>query len=302
MKGGATFRKVFSNWFLLSLCSILPWLSISAPAQDDGQRFSIGFSRSLFTNVNENDAKASIKAWAQTVARERNIKADPTAYLFSNVEEMAEALKKGAADAMGVVFKEYVSISRVVETDHVFLTRMAGRVYEEYVLLAQDDSGIGSLDGLMKGHLIFHDSPRTSLAFQWLEWIVKKQNLEKNVTDHFGAIKHVEKLTDAVLPLFFGKADMCLVTQTGFSTMVELNPQIGRKLRVIAKSAPLVPALLCFRKDYASSQKEIILTALKELHRSSAGQQVLTIFQAEALVEVDSTMLEETRTFLSETL
>ena len=36
----------------------------------------------------------------------------------------------------------------------------------------------------------------------------------------------------------------------GFKTMSELNPQVGRRLKVLASSAELVPTGFCFRRDY----------------------------------------------------
>jgi len=131
---------------------------------------------------------------------------------------------------------------------------------------------------------------------------MKQQNLPGKVDEFFSVVKHVEKLSGAVLPVFFGQANACLVTQSGFSTMSELNPQIGQKLQTVARSRPLIPALLCFRKDFNSPQKEHILEAFSELNTSSSGQQILTIFQAEALVEVDAKALEETKSFISQSL
>jgi len=269
-------------------------------AQDGTRQFSIGFSNSLFIGLNENDAKSAIKVWAQVVARERNIDVDPSARLYRRVAEMINDMKNGNVDAMGMTFDEYMVLSKEVGIDHWFLTKIDGEIYVEYIILAQNDEAVGNLREILKENLILLDTARTSLAPYWLDSLMEKFGIPGDATQRFANIEHVEKLSAAVLPVFFGKTDACLVTKSGFSTMVELNPQIGRKLQVIAQSPPLVHGLLCFRKGYNSPQKEEIIAALKDLDNSSAGQQVLTIFQAEALVEVDESVLEKTKVFFNE--
>nr|WP_320015248.1 PhnD/SsuA/transferrin family substrate-binding protein [uncultured Desulfobacter sp.] len=260
--------------------------------------FRIGFSKSFFTNVNENDAKASIRAWAKAVADEYNIDADPSAQIFMNLQDIRRALINRQIDSIALRFEEYLDISENFETAHWFLTRMSGKLYEEYVLLALVNGKIKDYWDLKNNNLILHDSVRMSLAVYWLESMFKGRyasytDLENNVN-----IKKVGNISKAVLSVFFGKADACIVTNSGFSTMKELNPQIGRKLHIIEKSPPLIPAMFCFRKNFDSPQKEKILTAFRELHTTIAGQQVLTIFQAEALVEVEKKDLTTTNDFI----
>lgn len=303
MKNLTTRFTEFATLPKVMLCFALLWgITSAAFGQDNVQQFSMGFSRSLFSNVNDNDAKAFIKAWAQTVARERNIDADPSAQLFDRADDMTAAMNNGSVDALGITFEEFTILSSEVETDHWFLIQVSDELYEEYILLVQDIADTDGLDALRGRKLLFHDSARTSLAMYWLESMMKQQNLPGEVAEYFSTIKHVKKISGVVLPVFFGQVDACLVTQSGFNTIVELNPQIGRKLRTVAKSRPLIPALLCFRKDFNSPQKGPILEAFRELHASSAGQQILTIFQAEALLEVDAKALEKTRSFVAKLL
>jgi hypothetical protein len=83
--------------------------------------------------------------------------------------------------------------------------------------------------------------------------------------------------------------------------MSELNPQLRHKLKPITKSSPLVPAIMCFRKDFESPEKDKVMHALRELHTTPAGEQVLTIFQSQALVEVEEEALLTTAAFIEET-
>jgi len=217
-----------------------------------------------------------------------------------NHQDIRRALINSPIDSIGLQFEEYLYISDHFETEHWFLTRTSGNLYEEYVLLAPVDGKIKQCEDLIGNNLIFYNSPRTSLAGYWLKSIIKGINTGYNGLEPNVNITKTEKISKAVLPVFFDKADACSVTNSGLSTMIDLNPQIGRKFRIIMKSPPLIPAILCFRKNFDSPQKEKILTAFRELHTNLSGQQVLTIFQSEALVEVEKKELSTTRKFVLE--
>jgi hypothetical protein len=77
--------------------------------------------------------------------------------------------------------------------------------------------------------------------------------------------------------------------------MAELNPQIQKHLRTIAKSPELIPTLVCLKANYKSTVKYKITRGLLDLHKSIAGQQVLTIFKSGLLVIGSEADLESSR-------
>lgn len=276
-------------------------LSTAAAAAGKTQPFRVGFSRSLFTNVNDADARAAIKSWSRTVAREHGINVDPSAQLYDRTAGMVAAMRQGAVDAMSMRFDEYFTLSREVHTSHWYVTQTAGKLFEEYILLVHADAGYANLDAL-KGHaLILHDSVRTCLAVEWLDYLVIQQGHAVAADGFFEEIEKVGKVSSAVLPLFFGQAVAAVVAVSSFEMMCELNPQIRLKLRPLVKSRPFVPAVMCFRKDFESPEKKRLLKALSQLHKTPAGQQVLTLFQSEALAQVGEESLADTAAFLGRT-
>ncbi|MDQ1269904.1 MAG: hypothetical protein QG618_1213, partial [Thermodesulfobacteriota bacterium] len=150
-----------------------------------------------------------------------------------NHQDIRRALINSQIDSIGLQFEEYLYISDHFETEHWFLTRTSGTLYEEYVLLAPVDGKIKQCEDLIGNNLIFYNSPRTCLAGYWLKSIIKGINTGYNGLEPNVNITKTEKISKAVLPVFFDKADACSVTNSGLSTMIELNPQIGRKFRII---------------------------------------------------------------------
>jgi len=262
--------------------------------------FRVGFHRGLFTDLPEADARAAVMAWGMAVARERGIEVDPSTQLFDHPQEIVNALRHGSVDSVSAGFPEYAVIAAQVPTGPWFLTQTSGALFEEYVLLAHAQAGHGSLAALQGALLLLHGSARMSLARDWLDLLVMGSGQIGGAQAFFGEVRQVKKASGAALPVFFGQADACVVTQSAFDTLCELNPQLGRSLVVLDRSRPLVPAVMFFRSTYDSPDKASLITALNELHRTPAGQQVLALFQSEALVQVDEKPLKETQAFLAE--
>jgi ABC-type phosphate/phosphonate transport system substrate-binding protein len=276
---------------LAILCAIGSPPDRSHAAEPAADHIRIAFSRALFTEINENDAKASVKAWGLTVAKDRGIPAEPESSILKGIPALQQALRDKAVDAVGITSLEYATLSQDVAFAHIFVTYSAGRTTEQYVLLAHQASTINNLADLRGRSLAFQTNPRSCLAQPWLDTLLVQQGL-KPAAEFTGKITSVAKLPQVVLPVFFRQCDACVVTRTGFETMAELNPQVAKQLKVIATSPTLVPTIFCFRLDYSPSFKETLLTGLRDLHRTPAGLQVLTVFQSEKIEEQPAACLD----------
>jgi len=98
-----------------------------------------------------------------------------------------------------------------------------------------------------------------------------------------------------VCGLDHSKGDACVITRQGFALMGELNPQVTKQLRVLATSPQLVPHMTCFRAGFDPSLKEQIFATLTEANTSTAGKQLMTIFQCDRVEERPLSRLESTR-------
>jgi phosphonate transport system substrate-binding protein len=74
--------------------------------------------------------------------------------------------------------------------------------------------------------------------------------------------------------------------------MCELNPQVGRELRVLTNSPNLVPSAFLFRSGFPAAEQEACLKEFTHAHLSVMGQQILTVFQTERLEERPASVLD----------
>ncbi len=116
-----------------------------------------------------------------------------------------------------------------------------------------------SLGDLKNGNLFIHDEkPGNGVPQMWLDTFLVKQGLTRSKY-FFTNIKEVDKVSQAVLPVFFKQADACLVSRSGFETMVELNPQIGEQLAIQATSPGFILGGVFFRRDFRADIKKLIM-------------------------------------------
>lgn len=262
------------------------------PSAPPGARdtLRLGFSYSMFIGVNENDAKASIKALGTTMVRERGIPAEPEPYLLSGTDAIATAARTGEVDAFSVTTEEYWVLAREVGFDRFVMAVKNGDPTEQYLLLVHRASGVTELAGLRGKRLAVFQNSRMSLGKVWLEVALAKAG-QPLAAEHFGSVIDQPKLSKAVLEVFFRQTDACLVSRRGFATMSELNPQVGTQLVALATSPALVPAVFPFRTDFNPTLKEKSLREMSLVHTTAAGQQALMIFQVGQVAERPATDL-----------
>jgi phosphonate transport system substrate-binding protein len=290
--------RIRAGWSKVAACLVLifacgvPLMPCSAMNQPE-ESLRIGFTSSMFTDVDENDARAAIKVWGAMIAKQTNTPATPVPVILKDAETLLQSLRKKQVDAVGITLTEYAQLLRDIHFDPIFVTYKDGSMTEQFVLLAHRKGPVKTLADLGGRSLSVHVNSRAYLAPLWLDTLLIKQG--HTAAARFAArIVPNAKLSNVILPVFFRKSDVCLVTRSGFDTMVELNPQLGQQLVVLAESPPVVPAVFAFRADYRPSFREKLIADLTSLKKTAAGRQVLTIFQSEDIKEQSKDCLDTT--------
>lgn len=262
-------------------------------ARCETNAFRVGFTSGMFFNVNENDARAAVKAWGQSVAKQNGIDTDPQTQIFKDGAAALPALKTGQVDVIGMSILEYLDLSTGVAFDPVFVTYSSGQPTEQYFLIVRREDNIREIGDLRGRSLIAYQDARSCLALPWMDLVLDKE-VNSSASEFVGQIVKSVTLSKTVIPVFFRQADACVVTRSGFETMVELNPQLGKELTILARSEELVPAVFAFRAAYNPSFREKLMKGLADLHRSAAGQQILTLFHCERIAPQPGEFLRPT--------
>lgn len=259
----------------------------------------MGFTHQLFVDVNENDVMAVARAWAQTFLQERKIRVISKPIVFNSLSEIRAALSGGNVDALQMTAIEFAHVRDLIADDVILCGVVSGSITEEYLLLVNHKSNIKQLSDLKGRTLGMLSSTRSSLAATWLDSLLLRKGLEPAAT-FFRQVDTKPKVGKLLIPLFFGKLDACVATRKAFDTMVELNPQTGKKLKILESSPPVVPTIFCFRKGYTSPLRNQILGEILSWNLSSAGKQSLTIFQMDGIEKQSVDCLDSALALIAE--
>lgn len=259
----------------------------------------VGFSRATIGAINENDAMAAVQIWAQAFVNEQGIAAKPQPAIFQNLNELRDALINKKVECVNLTTAEYYAMRDLLADDKLIAAIVNKSISEEYVVLVNHRSSFQKLTDLKEKKLRAVQTSRNSLALVWLDTVLAKKGHDHS-RNFFDTISLQDKVSDAILPVFFGQTDACIVTRNAFHTMAELNPQIARQLRVVEISPPLVPIVFGFRASFNSSVVEKFMDEIANWHLSAAGRQILTIFQTDNLEKRSPDTLKSAITLLAE--
>ena len=280
---------------ILLLLALLFFGALTASGQDRSPQpvhsLRLGFASELMQGVGENDARAAMKVWAESLTKDGSVRAASDSLVCPGLECLTEALKAGTVDAVVVPTTTFLKLRSEVAFNRCVFGTIQGTVSDEYALVVRADSGFSKIEDLRGRALFLWEHYRMCLATAWLDTLLLEKG-QKAVCEHFSLVTKQSKLTKAVLPVFFCKADACLVTRKGFQTMSELNPQVGQQLRVLTGSPGFVPSGFFFRAGYPQSEQDSFVTELTRVHKKPSGQQILTVFQTERLEEHPASVLE----------
>ena len=263
---------------VLALGSPLPLVGAAEPAP-----LRFGFAADAFVQVNENDARAALKVWAQTLGAERGIPVDPNLDILADTRAIKAAFQAGRVDAVTMLTEQFWALRREVAFGSLILGRTRGETTEVYLLLVHRDLAAARLAELRGKSITILDGARGSLAAVWAETLLLEGNLG-SADSFWGKSARLNKISRVVLPVFFKQVDACVVTRDGFRTMCELNPQLGIQLRMVAQSPAFVPAVFCFRDELVSAYRDRLVAEIGDVAGTVAGRQTLTLFQSEQLV------------------
>jgi ABC-type phosphate/phosphonate transport system substrate-binding protein len=176
---------------------------------------------------------------------------------------------------------------------------VCGNTMDEYVVLVNREGDIKKLEGLKQKKVIIQAGGLGGVSTIWLDTALMKQGLPAS-RQFCREVKEVPKAAGAVLPVFFGQADACVVVKKAFATMVELNPQIGKRLSSLAQSQGLPRAVSWFGKDWDKKSIERYRARMLESNRDPSGRQFLTLMGYDEMIIWDPASLAPLEALLKE--
>jgi ABC-type phosphate/phosphonate transport system substrate-binding protein len=270
----------------VALYCIVGYASASANNQElaKDRPLVIGYSSKAFFNVDPRDAIGLSKVWINTADRVMGNRTPSNVVYFNDSDEMERALLANEVDIVVLIAQEYVHLQERVPLRPVLSADYGRHFYGELLLLVRNDSGISRVEQLRGKSIRIESGQRGSIPIQWLDSYLMAR-VASDSHSFFSAITEYSKASQVIMPLFFKQSDACLASKDSLETMSELNPQIGRALRILETSPGFATGLLAVRSDIRNPRRDALVKAIREIHNDPKGRQLLTIFRINRLVD-----------------
>jgi hypothetical protein len=302
-------RPIVAGWCgqpgrAVALAAILvaAWVGAGAATGDapaNRERLRLAFSARMLGDASRVDALAAIAAWGNSIAATRRVPITPSPMVFDSNADLLRALKGNEIDFVAMRMDEYLAMPPALVAGTCIVGRRNGLVTDRYLLVVRRTRAAAGLAGLKGTNLLLIDDGRGGLAPCWLEQVLSAGG-QSPARLHFASVTPVTKISKTVLPVFFGQREAAVVTASGFATMAELNPQIGRDLAVMAQSEPLTVGIVILRDTFNPSLRDAVVEGVLALADDANGRQILRLFGYDSLEPMATGALDGARTLYAQ--
>ncbi|MET0049592.1 MAG: PhnD/SsuA/transferrin family substrate-binding protein [Candidatus Thiodiazotropha sp.] len=173
--------------------------------------------------------------------------------LYENNSELEQRFRAGDIQAIFIDSTRILELDDIIHPSARYVVQFGDSLKQRFVLLARMNDPREALTDYRNGKL--STCMGHMIGKRYLDVLLLHSGLP--VTDEFfQETLTMRNINSTIIDLFFGKVDMALVPEYGLTLAIELNPQIDKQLKVLARSEPLIYQAIGFRNDFP--QKSIV--------------------------------------------
>lgn len=253
---------------------------------------NVALLRDSLVRLNENDAKAAIGVLARQIARNVGYEIVPRVDIFDSQAGLKHALEIGHAQILMASLWDLLALGPKQDLEISYMCVVGGQTSTRWLLTRHDGPHHTLADLRGKSVLVLHNAT-AHLGTPWIETRLLELGYGAPA-EFFGRYQIVDKSSAAALPVFFNRADACIVDEVSFDTLRALNPQLGRTLAAIEQTEPLPNPVVCLTRDgWATPQfRRDAYEQFGRLGQEPAGRQLLTLFKCDGLAPFRAEQLD----------
>ncbi|MDY7036941.1 MAG: PhnD/SsuA/transferrin family substrate-binding protein [Thermodesulfobacteriota bacterium] len=287
--------------FLLIIVSVATFhLSAGAkehkPAQNNTPRpdIIIGFSARSLKSVDIRDARAAIDLYVKELGREKGVTAE--GYIYEDINVIMDKIKSREIDMATISTIDYYNLRGKLDEELAYAGIRGEKMGHRYLILLRKKGHCDKIVDLKGMKFAITEDEMARIYLDTL--IFKDTGTWTNA--FFSSIIKKKNFSQAVLSVFFKKADACVAADTVFETMKELNPQVGRQIKTLVSSPHIIDTVALFKKDVDDDYKKRISRTAINLHNTTRGRQILLLFKLSRIIEIKESDLKSSKTLIDE--
>jgi ABC-type phosphate/phosphonate transport system substrate-binding protein len=212
---------------------------------------------------------------------------------------LADAISSKQYDVIATTGLDYLSLRRHIRLRPLAILSKTDQPTDTYLLITRKNRTLKTVAAQQSRSLIIDAGGGGDFAKYWLDTVLAARGLPQHRV-FFDIVRTGDKPSRTLLPVFFGQADACVVSESALSVMIELNPQLDRQLVVEERSAGYVSILICATERLEDWARDIVMEETERMHSTPDGRQILTIMQMKRFFPFQPEYLDATERIYQE--
>jgi len=285
--------KILSNFFY-RMFFIVYLLAVSNVVSAEPNELTMAYVENGLTELRNNEKQVALQLLVNELIKDSGFKM--VVKPFSNFSQLQRSIVVGDVDFVIINSFHYISHADFFHkeiAEPIWAVLHGPLDYERHILVAHKRYAGLSLQDL-KGKQISLYTEHLMMGFN-LEYIVKKAS-GLDSSHFFKKIKSTRTASQAVLDVYFGGSDLCIIPKYLYDLTVELNPAMLKKLVIIKpESEQFVPVLLFNFKYTDPVARDAVNRNITVLEGTVRGKQIMEIFKVQTVNLITENELEPMR-------
>lgn len=212
--------------------------------------------------------------------------------IYDNNDRLMKDYRNGALQAIFVDSVSFFEMESLIHPKLRYTVQYGTSLKQRYLILVRAEKGGRSLQDLRGKKLSTCVGHR--IGQRYLDLELMRLGLPE-ADDYFREVRILKDVNSAVVDVYFGNTDVALVPEYSYQLALELNPAVGKALKVIGTSEPLIYQTIGIQRDFSLERAKDIEPYVLDDKPSRRMQRLLDIFHIQRFVRLTEDILQETR-------
>lgn len=236
------------------------------------------------SELQKTEKQVALQLWVEEMAHEGDLEVEVLP--VATVSRLVQLIKLKKVNYVIINSVHYLKHGELKEffKQSFWAVQRSNTLYEEYVIVSRKQNNIKGFKQLPNTQLsIAHDG---LLMHFYLNYLALKAGYPASKRI-FKKIRNTHTASQAVLDVYFGKSDVCIVPRHILNMAVELNPSIMERLNIAHRSGDIfIPVLIIGTTNTPDDVSAAFADAIEVINASPRGEQIINLFKINSIVRI----------------
>lgn len=286
-------NRLNHRWYAYLIASILVFVWAPRSVGLDRVDFYFASIENTDTGMHAKESRMAMKTIMQKIFAHKYPEIRLHLDFLARDPGLVDTILAKKYDVIATTGLDYLELREQLHLRPLAILSKTDQPTDAFMLITRKNKTLETLEGLPARSLIVEAGGGGDIAKLWMDTVLQAHGLPRHQV-FFNILRTGDKPSRTLLPVFFGQADACIVSENALAVMSELNPQLEEQLVVEERSAGYISILISATDRLEDWARDIVMEETGRMHTSPDGQQILTIIQMKRFFPFKPEYLEAT--------